>query len=188
MVDIATVSVISSAALAGGTILANFVGGERQRGHEADLDFERRVWERKSEALFSLMQECRFLADSDIPLTDENREGYALDLSKSLDRLHEVRSAIDAFASTRTRTELTGLMDTMLAGGAKHRYGNDAGRYFDLWIEAGTDWDNRKYWREQEAAAKARAVEDFDPDMDDIRARAERLLEAARESVRRPKD
>lgn len=189
MVDIATVSVITSAALAGGTILANFVGGERQRGHEADLDFERRVWERKSEALFSLMEECRFLADSDLPITDNNREGYALDLSKSLDRLHNVRSAIDAFASTRTRTELNGLMEAMLAGGVKHHAGNEAKRYFNLALNTGIDEiKTRRMWREYEDKARARAVENFEPDIDSIRERAGRLLEAARESVRSPKD
>jgi hypothetical protein len=40
MVDIATVSVVSSGLVALGTIAVNFIGGERQRRHEADLDFE----------------------------------------------------------------------------------------------------------------------------------------------------
>lgn len=154
MVDIATVSVVSSAAVALGTLAVNFIGSERQRKHESDLDFEKRVWAQKSEALFSLMEECRFLADSDLPITDTNREGYALDLSKSLDRLHAVRPAVDAFASTRTRTELNGLMATMLAGGAKHHYGNDAARYFDLWMRA-DDLKTRRMWSDHEDQAKA---------------------------------
>lgn len=189
MVDVATVSVVSSAAVALGTLAVNFIGNERQRKHEADLDFERRAWDRKSEALFSLMEECRFLIDSDIPITDSNRQAYALDLSRSLDRLHGVRAAVDAFASTRCRIELTGIMDVMQSGGVKHHSGEEARRYLNYSVE--TDIDDiemRRRWRELEDAGKARAVENFDPNMNDIRARAARLLDATRESVRRPKE
>lgn len=192
MVDIATVSVVASAAVALGTVAANFIGGERQRRHETDLDFERRVWERKSEALFSLMKECRSLADADLPITDKNRQRYALDLSKALDRLHDVRAAVEAFASTRCRTDLTALIDAMLAGGIKYRSANAADRYSKLALQSITgdapNSDAWIRWRDLEKALIAEAVEDFDPDMLDIRAKAQRLLDSARESVRRPKD
>jgi hypothetical protein len=84
VVDIATVSVVSSALLAGLTIGANLLAGERQRRHEADLDFEARVWDRKSEALFEVMNQYRLLIGAG-NVTELNRTTYALDLSKLLD-------------------------------------------------------------------------------------------------------
>lgn len=189
MVDIATVSVISSAAVAGLTIAANVFTGERQRRHEADLDFEARVWERKSEALFEVIRQCHRLADSDRPVTDDNRVGYALEMSKMLDMLHDQVSTVEAFASSRCRTELRGLIEALRAGGVTHRDGADVAHWRNQSLDTPSDdyESKRTYWAWAEQSEK-RAVANFDPDIDDLRARAVRLLEAARESVRRPKD
>ncbi|MEP7739152.1 hypothetical protein ABKW28_15990 [Nocardioides sp. 31GB23] len=189
MVDIATVSVVSSAALAGLTIAANVYGGERQRRHEADLDFEKRVWERKSEALFEVIRQCRTLADSDAPVDDTNRLAYALDMSKMLDTLHDNLSTVEAFASSKCREGLTDLIEALRNGGVKHRHGRDVDHWRGLAADTSIEETQGRWlyysWRKQ---SEAKAVADFDPDLDDLRARAEHLLEAARESVRRAKD
>lgn len=189
MVDIATVSVLSSAALAGLTIAANVYGGERQRRHEADLDFEKRVWERKSEALFEVIRQCRSLADSAQSVTDENRLTYALNMSKMLDTLHDNLSTVEAFASSKCREELSGFVEALRSGGVKHRHGRDVDHWRDLAVETPIhDMQSKMLYSSWRKQSEAKAVADFDPDLDDLRARAERLLEAARESVRRPKD
>lgn len=50
------------------------------------------------------------------------------------------------------------------------------------------DIKRRRRFQEWADEAKKEAVADFDPDQPDLQARAQRLLDAARESVRRPKD
>jgi hypothetical protein len=189
MVDIATVSVVSSATLAGLTIAANVLTGERQRRHEADLDFEKRVWERKSDALFEVIDLCRRVIDG-MPLTDDNRLEYALDLSKTLDDLSARLSAVEAFASSRCRQELTDFMAALRDSGVKHAAGRSVDHFRSKSGEVSpledlSQWQRYVDWRKE---AEADAVADFKLDLPDLRARAERLLEAARESVRRPKD
>lgn len=189
MVDIATVSVVSSGLVALGTLGANFIGGERQRRHDADLNFEMRVWERKSEALFTVIERCRLVTDSDIPLTDGNRKFHALYLSKMLDALNGTRSTVEAFASSRCREELAGLIEALRTAGVKRYVGNRVDRFHQQRLDADPeDLSTRKRCQDLVRAAEEKAVADFDPDLRDLRARAERLLEAARESVRRPKD
>lgn len=189
-VDIAAISVVSSAVVAIGTVAVNFLSGERQRKHETDLDFEARVWEKKSAALFTVIEHCRALADSG-PVTADNRTEYALALSRTLDDLQEVRSTVDAFASTRCREQLTDLIEALKAFGVKSDAGRDARHWSKMALEAlGQTHDSEAFagYRHMQHDAENDAVADFDPDLPDLRARAERLLEAARESARRPKD
>lgn len=189
MVDIATVSVVSSAALAGLTIAVNVYSGERQRRHEADLDLEKRVWERKSAALFEVIDQCRRVVDG-VDLTDDNRLSYALDLSKSLDALLGQFSAVEAFASTRCRQELSGLVGALRESGVKQGVGREVAHYIEVGMEV-SPIDHPKRWgrfRDWRKEAEERALADFEPDLSELRERAGRLLEAARESVRRPKD
>lgn len=188
MVDIATVSVVSSAAVALGTLAVNFIGSERQRKHESDLDFEKRVWDQKSEALFSVMNISRILATDGDAITDANRRTYAINLSKRLDDLHTARGVVDAFASTRCAVALTLLIDAMRDGGVKHNVGYRVDRLREQSMELDPDderWASYRDWRKQ---AEAKALENFDPNLADIRAKAERVFDAARESVRRSKD
>lgn len=187
--DIATVSVVSSATLAGLTIAANVYSGERQRRHETDLDFEKRVWERKSEVLLKVIEECRTLIASVEPVTDDNRLNYALHLSKMLDRLDDTRSTVEAFASSRCREALTDLIDAFEASGVKYDMGRRAEHWLNKSLEAGLeDIESRRRYQDWRADAEKQAAEGFNPDLPGLRRRAEHLLEAARESVRRPKD
>lgn len=201
MVDIATVSVVSSGLVALGSIAANFVGGERQRRHETDLDFEKRVWVEKSKTLFTVIKECRGIVDSDDPLTDDSRESWALYLSKRLDTLTDAQATVEAFASTRCRAELTGLIDAMRSYGVKDYLGNRVDRlekesYSLLECDPNTtptselldDMKKRQRFRAWAEEARKEAVVDFAPSLPDLQARAQRLIDAARESVRRPKD
>lgn len=127
--DIATVSVVASALVALGTLAVNFIGGERQRSHEADLDFEKRVWEEKSQALFAVIKECRVMIDSDDSLTDDTRQSWALYLSRRLDTFTDAQATVEALASTRCRTELTGLVEAMRSSGVKDYLGNRVDRF-----------------------------------------------------------
>lgn len=188
MVDVATVSVVSSAVVAVGTIAVNFIGGERQRRHEADLDFEARVWERKSEALFEVIGAARNLLDSDAPV-GENPLSYALYLSKMLDALNSTRSTVETLASNRCREELAALIEALHSQGVKEYVGHRSDRYLHKGLEAGVDdvesWRRYSKYRKE---AEDEAVADFHLNLADLQTHAARLLEAARESVRRPKD
>lgn len=187
--DIAIVSVISSAVVALGTIGANFISGERQRSHEADLDFERRVWERKSEALFAVIERARSLADSADPVTDDNRLTYALNLSRLLEALLDNRAAVEAFASSDCRTALTALIDAMEAQGVKSDVGAREARYTSQAMKAGiANVDSYNFYRDLAKEVDQEALAEFEPDLAALNARAERLLEAARLSVRCPKE
>ncbi len=187
--DIATVSVVSTAAVAGLTIATNVYTGERQRRHETDLDFEKRVWERKSEVLLKVIQECQRLRASDDPVTEDNRVTYALNLSRMLDTLHDTRPTVEAFASSRCRESLTDLIDAFEKSGVKYDVGRRAEHWLDKALKTGlADMESRRRYRDWRQKAEEEAVADFGPDLTDLRARAERLLEAARESVRRAKD
>lgn len=96
---------------------------------------------------------------------------------------------------------MTGLIEAMRSGGVKDYLGNRADRfekesYNIIEYDPATtptsdllkDMDRRKRYREWADEAKKQAAADFAPDLDDMQARAQRLLDAARESVRRPKD
>lgn len=189
MVDVAAVSVITSGAVAIGSILVTVYNAGRQRQHEADMDFEKRVWDQKSEALFSVMTTSRMLATDGDAITDANRMTYALNLSKRLDDLHAARGVVDAFASTRCAVALTLLIDAMRDGGVKHNLGYRVSRLGEQSMKLDpTDFDLSGRYREWRNEAEQSALQDFDPDLADIRKRAGDLFDAARESVRRPKD
>ena len=185
MVDVAGVSVVSSAAVALGSIVVTVYNAERQRSHEADLDFEKRVWDRKSAAIFTLMEECREL--SDFPNTaDDNRTGQAVRLSRMLDTLLDARPIVDAFASTRCSRELTALIEGLVAAGVAGGYGNDA-RYWWGKARAAPAHESLTF-RQFAKESEEDAASGFEPDLDALRAQAKRLYGAARESVRRAKD
>jgi hypothetical protein len=190
MVDVAAISVVSSGLVALGTIAVNFVGGERQRKHESGLDFERRVWDKKSESLFSLIQESRVLTNYEDPIPEKYQEWHALNLSRVLDALYESQAPVEAFASEDCRRELAGLIEAMRKGGVK----GDVGRRSNLWFnkmrevnptEDYATWSRYMKYRNE---AGEEAVANFDPDIKDFQVRAGRLLEAARQSVRRARD
>lgn len=189
MVDVAALSVISSGVVALGTIATTLFSGERQRKHETDLDFERRVWEKKSEALFAVIEVCEELIEARDP-TEETDWWMALGLSKLLDDLTDSRAAVGAFASSTCRKQLTSLIKAMRDGGIRpgtgHRWDQSWERLREVDME--TEWDRWKVIWDQRRKAQEEAVKDFRPDMKAIRAQAEQLLDAARDSVRRPKD
>ncbi|GAA4757395.1 hypothetical protein GCM10023350_48760 [Nocardioides endophyticus] len=189
MVDIATVSVVSSAGLAALTIAANVFTGERQRKHESDLDFERRVWDKKSEALFVVIETCEELIEAPDP-EGESDQWLAFGLSRLLDALTANRAAVDAFASSTCRNELTSLIKAMNGGGVKEGLGRRWDRLWDRLreVDIRTDYERWKSVWEQREKAESEVLDGFAPDMQVLRGQAERLLEAARESVRRPKD
>ena len=205
--DIAAVSVVSSGVVALGTIVANFIGGERQRSHETDLDFEKRVWDRKSDALFQVIEECRTMLDSfgGVEMKDENRVWWALHLSRRRDALRDVRSTVEALASSECRGDLTAVIEAMDAQGVKEYLGRRVDRhreqmFADAPPEASAEqllgrldpqarfFERMQRYGEQIKETEARAVADFQPDLVELRERTERLLESARASVRRPKD
>jgi hypothetical protein len=190
MVDIATVSVVSSSLVALGTLGVTFVGGERQRKHESDLDFEARVWERKSEALFTVMEQCRRVIESNDPVTDDNRLSYALEASKVLDKLHGARPTVEAFASSRCRDELNGLIEVFEQCGVQYGTGARVARLWKQEMETSPseDYETWKRVGEWRKDAEGEVIVGFEPDLDLWHRQAQRLLDAARESVRRPKD
>jgi hypothetical protein len=190
MVDIAAISVVSSSVVALGTIATTFIGGERQRKHESDLDFENRVWDKKAEALFAVIQACEELIEAPDPEEGEADSWLALGLSRVLDDLAYKRAAVDAFASTTCRQNLNILIKTMKDGGVKGGLGRRWDRLWDRLreVDVKTDFERWSGLWEQRQKVEQEVVDGFAPDMPALRASAGNLLEAARQSVRRAKD
>lgn len=190
MVDIAAISVVSSAVVALGTIATTFIGGERQRKHESDLDFEKRAWAKKSEALFAVIQVCEELIEAPDPQEGNSDSWLAFGLSRVLDDLTDNRAAVGAFASTTCREDLNVLIRAMKNGGVKRGLGR---RWDRLWddlrqVDIATDYERWEGLWERRKKAEEEVVDGFAPDMPALRTSAGNLLEAARQSVRRAKD
>lgn len=191
MVDIATVSVISSAAVAGITVASNLLAGERQRSHETKLDFEKRVWQLKSETLFIAIKESRSLLAYEDTIPLDERAGSAVHLSEILDRLTDVSPSIDAYASSESREALERVIEALHDAGIREGVGKRVRRYSKLAREAPTGIENfptlQKYMQWREDATKE-ASERFTGAMATVKRRADELIACARRSVREPRD
>ena len=69
---VALASVVSSGLVALGGLWLTYRTGHEQRKHEADLAYEERAWETKSEGLFKVIAAARVLVDT---LSDPNEHG-----------------------------------------------------------------------------------------------------------------
>lgn len=186
--DAATVSVTASAAVALGTLAVTFIGGERERRQEAALDFERRVWEKKSEALLTVIELCRSFAEAP-PITADNKLHYALTYSEMMNDLHHIQPVVDAFSSTECRTALSAFLSELKREGVAPGAGRRSRHFRDRAMEIpAEDFELKSYCMNQWKAADQAAVENFDLDLDAAQDRARAVLEAARESVRRSHD
>ncbi|KQY55667.1 hypothetical protein ASD11_14220 [Aeromicrobium sp. Root495] len=191
MVDIATVSVISSAAVAGITVASNLLASERQRSHETRLDFEKRVWQLKSETLFVAIKESRSLLAYEDTVVAEERATSAVHLSELLDRLTDVSPSIDAYASSESREALDRVIEALQDAGIMEGIGQRVRHYSKLVREAPSGIENfptlqrRIQWQEDATNA---ASEGFTGAMVTVKQYADELLACARRSIREPRD
>ncbi len=186
--DIATISVIASAAVALGSLGVTAWNAERQRKHERGLDFEQRVWEEKSKALFAIIEQCREFLDLEVRMDRLDEHGHKIisaEFGQRLDRLTDQMPTVEAFASQECREALHDLVAGMRAGGVKRGYGS---LFRQLGEQArSTDDANERGRIEQRRWDLLDLTSDgFDLDMQQAKQLSQRLLDAARQSARTP--
>lgn len=194
------------------TLVLNYRSGEKQRQHEADLDFRGRVWERKSEALFEVIKDCEQIVDTPWSPEDSVREEAAVSLSQVLDRLDAQRPTIHALASEDCRNGLHDLMARLVSAGVKHGEGNEAAKWRARAKELDASTEIRpdrpggftavppdeaarlqtkfrfEKWEKQHRAEAFKDLTLPPSVLADIMDSATALREAARESIGRPRD
>ncbi len=203
---VALTSVIASAAVAVGALVTTYQSGREQRRHEARLDYEGRAWRRKSEGLFDVIATCRSLIDAiDRPGSLEAIE--ALDLERGeyqattrehvgvseigvrvgdvLNRLHELVPIVEVYGSATCRDAFDDLRQLLRDSGydpraadrlAAVRRGKAAAIDAKDYHSAATA---RRLEREVLEGARTRLT----IELPEARAKAERLIEASRESL-----
>ena len=204
---VAFTSVIASAAVALGALVLFYEGGREQRRHEARLDFEGRAWRRKSEGLFDVIATCRSLIDAiDRPGSFDAIE--ALDLERGeyqatvrehigvseigirvgdvVNRLNELVPIVDVYGSGTCRDAFDDLRQLLRDSGYDPRA---ADRLASIRRGKAAAIDAKDY----HSAATARRLErevleaartSLTIEVPEARAKAERLIEAARETLR----
>jgi hypothetical protein len=91
---VALASVISSGAVAVATLVANGLMRRGDRKHTSSLEFEKRVWEKKSTALLDLISHCQAILqtlDHDAADLESQRQQFAV-----LQTFHQVNFRLEA--------------------------------------------------------------------------------------------
>jgi hypothetical protein len=203
---VALTSVIASATVALGALAGSYQSAREQRRHEARLDYEGRAWRRKSEGLFDVIATCRSLIDSidrpgsleTIEALDSERGEYQATVREHIgvseigvrvgdvvSRLHELVPIVEVYGSAMCREAFDDLRQMLRDPGydpqaadrlAAVRRGKAAA------IE-GKDYHSAATARRLEREVLEGARTRLTIELPQARSKAERLIEAARESL-----
>lgn len=183
---VALISVASSGAVALGGLFVTYRSGREQRTHEAHQAFEARAWEVKSKGLFSSISAARSLIDTVTSPSKFRRQELGLVVPGALDRLNEALPAVESYASSECRSAFQALRSLLLSAKtdllAPMRIA-DIRQAKERAIDA-VDFAKAADLRDQERAVYAKATADLGIDSDEVRSRAETLIEAARASLK----
>lgn len=183
---VALASVISSGLVAVGGLWVSYRSGRDQRLHEARLSYEERAWEKKSEGLYAAISTARGIVDVLRSARPAERNRIALTLPASRHRLDELVPIIEAYSSTECRDAFDRLRqilrdadtdillpDRVAAVRARKEEAIDA-----------QDFESAANFHRQERDLMRAAADRLGVDFDEVLRRAERLIQAARASVR----
>lgn len=180
---VALTSVITSAAIAGGSLWFNYRSSREQRDHEARQGFEGRAWEVKSTALFACIATATRLLDT---LDTRSPAQQMRALSLSMDELNQVVAPVETYASGECRSAFSALRSRVLTCGANPDYHKVTETLERDWFKAndsGSSEDTRRVSRQQ--------TEFFDIEYqrlkwqpEELRPLAEALISEARASLR----
>lgn len=204
---VALTSVVASGVVALGALAVSYRSGREQRRHDQQVAYEERSWRRKSEGLFDVIAACRSLIDAIdrpgsidvIETLDLERGDYQATVQEHIgvseigvkvgdvvQRLHELTPVVEVYGSAKCRTAFDDLRQLLRDSGydpraadrlASVRRGKQAAIDAKDYRSAATA---RRLEREVLEDARTRLT----IDLPDTRARAEGLIDAARESLK----
>lgn len=206
---LAYTSVVSSWLIAMGALYASYRGGSDQRRHEERLSLHERGWEQKSEGLFGVIAAARSLVDAidrrgsleAIEALDGERGDYeaaahehigvsdvGVRVADVVDRLQRLVPVVEVYGTPACREAFHDLRQLLRDSGYDPRASERleaVRRGKDAAIDA-SDYRSATTARrlEREVLEDARAR--LSIDLSGARAKAERLIEAAREDLGAP--
>lgn len=204
---VAITSVVASGLVAVTAFVTTYKNGKEQRRHEGRVAYDERAWRRMSEGLFDLVASCRSLIDAidrrgsleAMETLDRERGDYhasaqehvgvseiGIRVGDAVYRFNELVPVVEVYGSPTCRALFDDLRQTLRDSGydprasdkvAAIRRGKAAAMDAKDYHSAATA---RRLEREALDAASAR----LSIDLTETRAKAEQLIEAARESLR----
>jgi len=204
---VALTSVIASGLVAIAGLALTYRSGREQRRHDERLAYDERAWQRKSEGLFDLITTCRSLVDAigrqgsieAIETLDDERGDYEATVREHLGvseigvrvgdvvhRLQDLVPIVEVYGSTRCREAFEDLRRTLRDSGYDPRASDrlSAVRRGKVAAIDAKDYRSAATARRLEREILEAARTQLTIDLDQTREKAERLIDAARESVR----
>ena len=204
---VALTSVIASGLVALAGLALTYRSGREQRRHDERLAYDERAWQRKSEGLFDLIATCRSLVDAigrqgsieAIETLDDERGDYEATVREHIGvseigvrvgdvvhRLADLVPIVEVYGSTRCREAFEDLRRTLRDSGYDPRASDrlSAVRRGKVAAIDAKDYRSAATARRLEREILEAARTQLTIDLVQTREKAERLIDAARESVR----
>lgn len=204
---VALTSVIASGLVALAGLALTYRSGREQRRHDERLAYDERAWQRKSEGLFDLITTCRSLVDAigrqgsieAIETLDDERGDYEATVREHIGvseigvrvgdvvhRLQDLVPIVEVYGSTRCREAFEDLRRTLRDSGYDPRASDrlSAVRRGKVAAIDAKDYRSAATARRLEREILEAARTQLTIDLVQTREKAERLIDAARESVR----
>lgn len=204
---VALTSVIASGLVALAGLALTYRSGREQRRHDERLAYDERAWQRKSEGLFDLITTCRSLVDAigrqgsieAIETLDDERGAYEATVREHIGvseigvrvgdvvhRLQDLVPIVEVYGSTRCREAFEDLRRTLRDSGYDPRASDrlSAVRRGKVAAIDAKDYRSAATARRLEREILEAARTQLTIDLVQTREKAERLIDAARESVR----
>ena len=203
---VALTSVIASGLVALAGLALTYRSGREQRRHDERLAYDERAWQRKSEGLFDLITTCRSLVDAigrqgsieAIETLDDERGAYEATVREHIGvseigvrvgdvvhRLQDLVPIVEVYGSTRCREAFEELRRTLRDSGYDPRASDrlSAVRRGKVAAIDAKDYRSAATARRLEREILEAARTQLTIDLVQTREKAERLIDAARESV-----
>lgn len=204
---VALTSVIASGLVALAGLALTYRSGREQRRHDERLAYDERAWQRKSEGLFDLIATCRSLVDAigrqgsieAIETLDDERGDFEATVREHIGvseigvrvgdvvhRLQDLVPIVEVYGSTRCREAFEDLRRTLRDSGYDPRASDrlSAVRRGKVAAVDAKDYRSAATARRLEREILEAARTQLTIDLVQTREKAERLIDAARESVR----
>lgn len=204
---VALTSVIASGLVALAGLALTYRSGREQRRHDERLAYDERAWQRKSEGLFDLIATCRSLVDAigrqgsieAIETLDDERGDFEATVREHIGvseigvrvgdvvhRLQDLVPIVEVYGSTRCREAFEDLRRTLRDSGYDPRASDrlSAVRRGKVAAIDAKDYRSAATARRLEREILEAARTQLTIDLVQTREKAERLIDAARESVR----
>lgn len=180
---VALASVVSSGVVAAGSLVLTYRGAKHQRQHEAALAFEAKAWDEKSKTLYNVIAGSRALTDA---MLSTDPRFVVLSISRAAAQLDQLVGGVEAYASPACREAFIDLRRRLHATtvpGWLHHVVSEIRMEKERAIDA-MDFERAAELKSHEQTEISQAVGGMIVDQSDVKIRAERLIEHARQSIR----